>query len=285
MSFWDARFLWMEIVIAAAAVGAATAVVGLHTTLRRVVFLPAALSQLSGAGVVLAFLLGHVLGAGHCEEFCDQPWSLPWGMAVLFACAGALVLGFVREGTRITREWLMGAVFIGSSVVVLLLGGIIGQELHDVTDVLFGNAIALSTGHMVQALLMSGTVLLLHFWLAPMFLSYAFDPVAARAHGIPVRLLDSVLFLSMGVAIASGTRVVGALPEFAFAVFPGMAALSLVRQPRLLVLVAAFFGALVAFLGYWASFKLSLPTGATMAAVALLLVVVVKGVKGVVGRG
>jgi ABC-type Mn2+/Zn2+ transport system permease subunit len=225
------------------------------------------------AGNVSGEALGSVGGsdwvAGH--EPCDNTWSLPWLMALLFACAGALILGFVREGRQVTRGWLLGAVFVAASGAVLLLGGFIQQEMHDVNDVLFGNAIAISTDQMWQAIMVAALVLALHVWLAPLFLSYAFDPVTARAHGFPVQLLDAVLFLSMGLAIASGTRVVGALPEFAFAVFPGMAALSLVRKARWLMVVAALFGAASAFVGYWASFVLSLPTGATMAAAALAL--------------
>lgn len=396
MSFWDAHFLWLEVVIASAAVAAATAAVGIHTTLRRVVFLPAAVSQLAGAGVVVAFLLAHMLAgysafqspthcpdsaaatrhndkpaiAEHGHDFapspdhgthaheaedpsvvnpsvgtddgaipmaddpgvfsddgalpmadepgvfsddgaipmpddpgvssdsavvpstaplprpglvpspavsqtdqsvhpCEETWSLPWLMALLFACGGALALGFVREGRQATKGWIMGAVFITASATVLLLGGLVQQEMHDVNDVLFGNAIALSQGQMWQALVVSVLVLALHLWLAPLFLSYAFDPVTARAHGFPVRLLDSVLFLSMGLAIAAGTRVVGALPEFAFAVFPGMTALRLVRRARWLVVVSAVLGAAIAFLGYWISFEWALPTGATMAVAAL----------------
>lgn len=383
MSFWDAHFLWLEVVIASAAVAAATAAVGIHTTLRRVVFLPAAVSQLAGAGVVVAFLLAHALAGysafqspTHCPDLaaatqhhdnpaaaeldhdaaptpdqgthahetgdpsgvhpgvsaddgaipmaddpgvfsddgaipmaddpgvfsdstaapqsdpqpqpaplpavavaqadhlvhpCEETWSLPWLMALLFACGGALALGFVREGRQATKGWIMGAVFITASATVLLLGGMVQQEMHDVNDVLFGNAIALSQGQMWQALVVSALVLGLHLWLAKLFLSYAFDPATARAHGFPVRLLDSVLFLSMGLAIAAGTRVVGALPEFAFAVFPGMTALRLVRRARWLVVVSAVLGASIAFLGYWISFEWALPTGATMAVVALAI--------------
>ncbi len=206
---------------------------------------------------------------------CEETWSLPWLMALLFACGGALALGFVREGNQTTKGWIMGAVFIGASALVLLLGGLVSQEMHDVNDVLFGNAIALSSGQMWQAVIVSALVVALHLWLAPLFFSYAFDPISARAHGFPVRTLDAVLFFSMGLAIAAGTRVVGALPEFAFAVFPGMIALRLVQKARWIVVVSAITGAAVAFVGYWASFVLSLPTGATMATVALLLYLVV----------
>ncbi|MBM4352455.1 MAG: hypothetical protein FJ109_01455 [Deltaproteobacteria bacterium] len=416
MSFLDAHFLWLDIVIAAAAIAAAAGAIGVHTTLRRVVFMPAALSQLAGAGVVVAFLLVHTLAqepvavtpaapvdagtsgepgldslhshgletqSGNVPEteplpipmaddpnvFAEPspdhaggaatgdhrstrsepspdhaggaatgdhrstrsepspdhaggaatgdhrstrsepspdhaggaatgdhrstrsddehghcPPMLPRALAMVFACLGALLLGFVREGRRVTREWLLGTVFIGASATVLLVGGFIQQELHDVNDVLFGNAIVIASGQMLEAVIVSVVIVALHLALAPAFLIHAFDPLTARAHGVPIRILDGLLFLSMGVAIATGTRVVGALPEFAFAVFPAMTALSVVRRPRLLVAVSAACGALAAFLGYWASFVLSLPTGASMAAASLLIFLVVKGAVAAAGR-
>jgi len=310
MSFWEARFLWLDIVIAAAAVAAATGAIGIHATVRRTVFLPAALSQLAGFGVVVAFLFGHLLattpevaadaspqavseeplpfamadelsltdeehGEAHAPNEahaaqCPCPPQLPRALAIFFACLGALWLGFLRDG-KVSREWLLGAVFVGASAATLLLGGFIRQELHDVSDVLFGNAIMIERSQMVEAVAISALILALHLALAPPFLVHAFDPTAARAHGVPVRALDALLFLSMGIVVATGTRIVGALPIFAFSIFPAMGALTLVRRPRLLVGLAALLGGLAALVGYWASFVLSLPTGATMATAALLL--------------
>lgn len=263
MTFFESSFLWLDVVVAAALSGAAVAAVGVHATLRRVVFLPAALSQVAGLGVVTWFLLAHRL-----PGFSDLLVADPGAWATLFTAAGALALGFVREGRAVTREWLLGAAFVVSAAAVLLIGGAIPQGAHDVDDVLFGNAIALERAVMWQAVGVSVAVLALHVWLARPFVATAFDPETARAHGVPVRGLDAVLFLTMGAAIATNTRVVGALPAFAFAVFPGAGALTLVREARSLVLLAALTGALDAFLGYWLSFELSLPTGACMATVA-----------------
>jgi len=271
MSFFEYSFLWLDVVIAACAAGAATAAVGVHTTVRRVVFMPAALSQLAGAGVVIAFLLSHLFSNESGDPGLVQVHApaaeavLPRITAALLACTGAMVRGLLRERGNMTREWLLGALFVAASAAILLVGGMIPQELHDINDVLFGNALAVENELMIEVVVMAVLVLALHLALARTFLVHGFDPETAAAHGIPVRLLDSVLFLSIGITIATGTRVVGALPEFAFAVFPGMAAMALGGSPTLVILVASLLGAASAFTGYWASFELSLPTGACMA--------------------
>jgi len=279
MTFFESSFLWLDVVVASALSGAAVAAVGVHATLRRVVFLPAALSQVAGLGVVTWFLLAHRLPGFPGLELAD-----PGAWAILFTALGALALGFVREGRAITREWLLGAAFVGSATAVLLIGASVPQGVHDIDDVLFGNAIALERSVMWQAVGVSLAVLAVQVALARPFVASAFDPETARAHGVPVRRLDAVLFLCMGAAIATNTRVVGALPAFAFAVFPGAGALRLVRDARALVLLAALTGALAAFLGYWLSFELSLPTGACMASVAGAVYAAQTGAEALLGR-
>lgn len=279
MTFFESSFLWLEVVVAASVSAAAVAAVGVHALLRRVVFLPAALSQVAGLGVVLTFLIAHRLPA--LEPLLPDD---PGTFAAVFAAGVALLLGFVREPRGITREWLLGAAFVVSSALVLLLGGLVSAEMHDVSDVLFGNAIAIEWDPMLRAVVSSTVVLVLTAALARPLVGVAFDSETARAHGAPVRALDALLYVSLGLAIAANTRVVGALPSFAFSVFPAAGALHLARDPLRVVLLAAVTGAAAAFLGYWASFEASLPTGACMAAVAALLYGVERGAEAVIRR-
>lgn len=264
MSFFDSSFLWLDAVIAASITAAATAVVGVHALVRRVVFLPAALSQIAGLGVVAAFLLAHL-----AEPICDCHVS-PTFFAIGFAVIGAMSLGLARERRTTTREWSLAAVYLLCSALILLIGGHIPQELHDVNNILFGNAIAIERRQMIFSVIIGVAVLAVQLQLARPLMAVAFDPVTARAHGVSVRGLDAILFASMGLAVAASTKVVGALPAFAFAVFPAAAALRLSHDARMVTGLAALFGAVSAFFGYWASFAWSLPTGACMAATALV---------------
>ncbi|MFH0903529.1 MAG: metal ABC transporter permease [Pseudomonadota bacterium] len=274
MDFLQSHFLWLDIVIAATMSAAAAAAVGVHAILRRVVFLPAALSQLAGVGVVASFLVAHNLDGDWHGSILEAPKIF----AIVFAAVGAIVLGLMREARGTTREWGLGGVYIASSALIVLIGGHIPQEIHDVNDILFGNAIAIEREQMATTAIVSSAVLLIHAALARPFVATAFDQQTASAHRVPVRSLDVLLFVSMGLAAATSTRVVGALPAFAFAVFPGACALRLARDARAVVAIAAGLGVLDAFLGYWASFVLSLPTGACMAAMALAVFIVVRAV-------
>ena len=157
---------------------------------------------------------------------------------------------------------MIGIAYVTAAALIIGVGAKVPQESHAVDDVLFGNAVMTSVPQMIAAIGVSAAVLLLHVLLFRPFMFISFDPMTARAQGLPVRALDAVLFLSMGLVIAVATKTIGAMPVFAFSVLPPAAALRLVGRTRAAFILAPLMGAAAAFTGYYVSFTLDLPTGA-----------------------
>ena len=128
---------------------------------------------------------------------------------------------------HLTRESLLGLVFLASGAGAVIVGDRITQEAHDLSAILFGSAVVVQPADLV--LVAAATVVLLfgHLlcWRALIFVGY--DPIGARVQELPVRRLNTFLFLSIGIAVALSTRALGALPVFAFSVLPAMAALAI----------------------------------------------------------
>jgi zinc transport system permease protein len=88
-----------------------------------------------------------------------------------------------------------------------------------------------------------------------------------------VSLWDGILFLTIGLAIPVTARALGALPVFAFLTLPASAALLARARFRAAFAVAAILGVIAAGGGYVLSWLWELPTGATMVALAGILLV------------
>lgn len=257
MSFWESSFLWLDATIAAVTVAAVCAWVGVYTVLRRVVFLPAALSQISGLGVVLAFFVSiHTAHLG--GEISPQLTS------TAFTLVGALLLGWMPSSTRLSKEGIIGIAYIVASALIVIIGDRIPEESHQVHDILFGNAVVVERRQMITTVISSGVILLLHTVMFRAFLFTSFDRETAKAHGVRVRLTDSILFMSMGFVISEATKTIGALPVFAFAVLPGASALLLLKKTWHIFVGASVMASFSAFGGYYLSFIWQLPTGACM---------------------
>ena len=268
MTFFDAYFLWKEAVASSLVLSITLAVVGSYAMLRRVVFLPAALSQLSGLGVMLAFWLVHVFAF----DGAVQSWG-PLAVAMVITFLGAMVMGKIPDTFAVSREAVIGVVYVLSSALIIALANSLPEESHHVDNILFGNAVLVDPMQMRLALGVSLAVLLVHVIFKRQFMFVAFDSETATVHGLQTRRLDMLLFVTLAGVITVSTKTIGALPTFAFSVLPPWFAIQRFKKSTSILLVSAAIAAIASFVGYWVSFQLDLPTGAATAVLTGFLVV------------
>jgi zinc transport system permease protein len=219
----------------------------------------AALSQAAGLGVALAFFAQIQLG------FDVSP--------VVGALGASVLTTFVlsrRARVRVARETLVGIVFIAASAFAVLAGDRIAQEAHDVAAILFGTAVLVRPIDLV--LVGGGTAVALGGVLAfGRALAFAgFDPDGARVQGVKVGVLEAAFWTVFALEVSVATRALGSLPVFAFAVLPATCGLLLARRLGIVIVISVGVGALCGAAGYVAAFFLSLPVGASQAALSVL---------------
>jgi zinc transport system permease protein len=272
VSFWDSYLLWRDPMIVSVLASVLCAYLGVFIVLRRVVFVSAALSSMSGVGVAVAFFLASVASiAPHAPPIGLDPRLYALGFAVL----GAIGFSFNLGHRRIATETAIGLGYIIASamVIVVLNSPRVAQEAHEINDLLYGNSVAVKT-EMVY--IMTGTfvvVLAIHALFRKEFVFVSFDPEMARTLGYRTRSWSTFLFLTFAVAVSVTTQAIGALPVFAFMVIPPASALLLGSRMWSVVALACGIAAFSAAFGYYLSFAWSLPTGATMVVVAAVTLV------------
>ena len=186
---------------------------------------------------------------------------------------GLAVLPFVGSGTQARHaNSLLGAIWLVGAAGTLAVGTRIINEISDISDLLFGTAVAVRPEDFTLLWQVSLGLGVLHLWWWRGFAAASFTRDAARVRGLPVGLLDVALFATLAVAVSMTTRILGALPTFAFTVLPAVAALALARSVAMALLVAPLFGAAAGFGGYLLSFRYNLPVGAAQALAGLGLV-------------
>jgi zinc transport system permease protein len=273
--FWAGQELWREPLLAGVLAAALLSYLGVFVVLRRMVFVSAALSEISGVGVAFAFYVSSIAGINpHLHRAVPVLLEPTW-FSLLFAC-GAAVLFSLRPGHRkLAAETIVGLGYIVASALVLAIlnSPRIAQEAHAVGDILFGNAVTVPRAQ-IYALAAAGAAALLVFGLffkELLFVSY--DPETAVVQGVGVFRYEVLLNVLIAVVISVATRAVGALPVFAFTVIPAAAALMLTERLRATVALSLLFGILAAAVGYYVSWVESLPTGATQVVCAAVFLV------------
>lgn len=268
---WD---LFRDAVLSAGIAGAALGFLSVYVVLRRMVFVSAAITQGAGLGVALSFYV-----AIHLAWHVDPSIG-----AFVLALAVAILAARDWQPTHVSREMVLGLAFAGASGLAVLVGSRITQEAHDIEAILFGAAVVVPPQDLHALLAIVLVVLALHAWWYRGFVFASFDPLTARVHGVPVRLLDTILLVSIALVIGQTASTLGALPAFALSTMPGIAAVIVTRGPLAVTfVVAALAGMLAGVVGYLAAFFGEFPVGATQTVVACLTVVAALAARALVG--
>lgn len=270
MSIWEALPILKNGLAACLIAAVVCSFLGVYVVLKRVVFVTAALSQTASLGIAAAMFLGAVVwdtGPDHIGSV----W--PIAAAVAASCGLAVILAFQHAERRLTRESLLGIGYVVPSGLALLLLDWVGGATHDIENLLFGNAVFISTAQVQVLAFVAAAVLGLHALLYKEFVFVAFDLETAKASGMRTGALNQALFASIALTIAVAISSVGALPVFAFMVIPSAAALLLTKRLVHTFVLSVGIGVAAALVGFYASFQWRLPTGPAMISVAAAFLV------------
>jgi manganese/iron transport system permease protein len=272
MSFWAAFDFWRDSMLAVLLAGAMCGALGVYVVLRRVVFVGAALTQISGVGVALAFWLASFAGT----EVHEAPiWLDPRWLSLIAALIGAISFSFTRGGRRISSDTVIGLgwVLAGATLLLILSSKRIVQEAHEVDDLLYGSAVLVRPGEVHVLAGVVAAVLAVHALFFKELVFVTFDAEMAQTLGYNVRWWDVLLYGTIGVGLSFAVRTVGMLPAFGFLVIPSSAALLLVDRVSYALPVAVLFAIAGGALGYYVAFSWEWPTGASIVAASALALV------------
>ena len=274
--FMDGWELFADPALTGAAMGMTLGVVGVYVVVRHLVFLSATLSQAASLGVALSFL-GRGLGL--------PAWLISPTLGAAVVSLGAVSL-FARPLRRphARDDATLGLLYLVGAAGTLAVGTRVVQDLADSQTLLFGTAVAVLPEDVHLVLWTCAGVLALHAWWWRGFVATSTDLTGARVRQLPVRLIDLTLSVTLALSVSVCTRVLGALPAFAFSVLPALGALRLAANVPQALLWAGGLGAVIGFSGYLVAFLWSLPVGASQALVGAALVAVTYAISPILRR-
>jgi zinc transport system permease protein len=276
--FWDAYELFRDPMLCALIAGCVLGFLSMYVVLRRMVFVSAAVTQSAGLGVALAFFAQIHLG------FSVEPTLGAAGMALV----ATVLLMMEPSRLRLTRESLLGLAYALTGGAAILVGDRISQEAHDIQGILFGTAVLVERPQLIAVTVVGGATLFIHLWWFRGLTFASFDRVGAMVQGLPVRLLDAVVMISIGLMVGVSARALGALPVFAFSTLSAIAALMLDLRLPWTFLLATLAGAISGLGGYLFAYFYNFPVGGSQTVLAsslVLLAFIARGLKQLATRG
>jgi zinc transport system permease protein len=278
-SFWANWRLYRDPLLVGLIAGGVLAFLGVYVVARRIVFVSAALSQVSALGVTGGFLLISLAGITGAAA----AWIPPL-FAILLAIAVVFGLTWAGDDPSLPRDSVLGTSFVVPMALVLVLAPYIAQEMHQIESLLHGSAVVVRDEDLwtiaISAVLIMGT----QVYAFRGFLFASLDPKVARTQGLPVGMLDGVLFTSIALMTGLATRAIGALPTFAMTLLPALGALGLNAGLLTVFAVAGLLGGTSGAGGYLVAYEMGWSVGAAQTLVAATLMLVTRSVGWIGGR-
>jgi zinc transport system permease protein len=184
--------------------------------------------------------------------------------ALAVAVLAALLIGYLGRRGATGHDSATGVISAGAMALGIVLLGLMRRWVPDLYSYLFGSILAVRAGDLRLLGLAGAAILgLLAVWFGPL-LFLAFDEDAARAAGLAVGWLDSLLLVLVAVTVVLAVRVLGVVLASALLVAPAATAFQLSRDYRAMLGLAVAGGTGSCLLGLCLSYRWGLASGATI---------------------
>lgn len=263
---FDAVLLFRDALYGALVIGLACSVLGVYVVLRRIVFVGAALAQLSSAGIALALWL---VGKGWILGLATHPIAV----ALIVTIAGVLFFGAGGGRGRVPPDATIGVTYaVAAAAGILLISKAATGEAHDIF--LQGNILGITRADTMVLLGITIPVLVIHTAFYKEFLFVSFDRETARTLGYNVNFWNLLLYLTLGLVIAFAMQFAGVMLVFNFLVLPAVTGLLVSRSMGGVFFWSIFSALLAALVGFSLSVPFDLPSGPAIIAVSGVLALI-----------
>ena len=248
---WLQHDFMVQALLATTAMGVLLAYLGIHVVGRGIVFVDLALGQISSMGVAFA---GY---KGYDPVVCSMAATL----------AGAALCSRLRvRDPRLRLEAVIGIFYAVSSAITVLLIAKTPHGEADISDVLFGNILALEAKDVKTMLAVFAGVAIVHLIFGKRFFELTYrkgsgEELSARDHGY-----NLLFYVLLAFAIVFAIRTGGVIPVFAFLILPPVAAVTAARREAWVIVLALLLAAGGCLFGLDLSYDQDLPAGASIVA-------------------
>ncbi len=245
--------------VASVAVGILCAVMGTYVVLRGMAFLGDAMAHAILPGVAIAFLLHGNLLVG----------------AIIAAVLVAAGIGFISRGGAVKEDTAIGILFAAALALGVALISSIQTYAVDLTHILFGNVLGVSSRDLWLTVGLSLVVLLLVAVFYKQFMVISFDPILAATLRLPAEMLRILMLVLLALTVVVSLQTVGVGLSAAMLITPSATAYLLTRRLASMMLISASLGALSSLFGLYLSYYLNIVSGSAivLTATAIFLLV------------
>lgn len=195
-------------------------------------------------GVVLAYLLGAPFAIG----------------ALVFGLLAVLLIGVVRDTSRIKEDAAIGIVFTSLFALGIVLVSVTPSQI-DLGHIVFGNILGVGPTDLLQIAIIGAIALTLLIVKRRDLTLFAFDPAHAHSIGLSPRRLSALLLGLLALTAVVGLQIVGVVLVVALLIIPGATARLLTDRIQRMLVIAPLIAAASSLVGVATSYYVDVASG------------------------
>ncbi|MBE9045127.1 metal ABC transporter permease [Pleurocapsales cyanobacterium LEGE 10410] len=224
------------------------AVVGSYLILQQMGMMGGVIAHAVLPGISLAFFLEIDLAIG----------------AFAAGVLSALVVMGIQKRSRIKVDAAMALTLTSFLALGVILVALLETDNINLNEILFGDILGVTSGDVWRTVIITASVLLLTKLFYKELEFYTFDPLGAKACGLPVNLLYFGLICAITLTIVASMQTVGVLLVMSLLVGPAITAYLLVKELSQMMILGSIIGAVSSVTGMYCSYYFDLPSGAAI---------------------
>lgn len=237
--------------ITSVVVGIICGVIGSFIILRGMALMGDAIAHAILPGVAISYMLGVNYFYG----------------AVVVGVLTALGIGVISDKSRIKSDAAIGIVFSAAFALgVILITK--AKSAIDLTQILFGNVLYVSTVDMWLTVIIGIILLLIVTLFFKELLISSFDETIAKVYGLKTRFIHYGIMVLLTLVTVASLQTVGVILVVSLLITPASTAYLLTNRLSTMIVLSSIFGALSSIIGIYFSYVYNLPSGPVIALAA-----------------
>ena len=205
-----------------------------------------------------------------CGRIAESP--LPFTLVIVVMCAFLLL--WLSERSGLQGDSAIAIISTGALALGVVVTSMTSGMNVDVYNYMFGSILAMSTSDVYVSVSLSVAVLLLFVMFYPRIFAVTFDEAFARATGMKAGLYNMLIAMLTAVTVVVGMRMMGTLLISSLIIFPALSSMRVFSRFRSVTVSAAIISVVCFVVGMMMSCVCSLPTGACIVGVNLIVFMV-----------
>lgn len=249
----DFHFL-QNALITAIIVGIVAGAVGCFIILRGMSLMGDAISHAVLPGVAVSYILGINFFIG----------------AIIFGLLASVIITYIKGNSIVKSDTAIGITFSSFLALGVILIGVANSST-DLFHILFGNILAVQD---IDLWITIGVAVLVLFIIAIFFrqlLITSFDPLLARAMGMPVNFYHYLLMILLTLVSVTAMQSVGTILIVAMLITPAATAYLYANSLKSMIFLSSTLGALSSVIGLFVGYTFNVAAGSSIVLTSAIL--------------